>query len=161
MKKNEILHQGTLLIKKTGRDELFWVAVIFSCYFFWQIAYRLLQNSQTASYATTAFLAVAVIAKFTFLRSWSIDHLDWSMDKKNLYLAGNEIPLRDIEEVRFQRNKLTGGSWYLNAKGVYRIHLESLSSPAAMRAESIETMKELAFALDPSLKSKPHLLPDR
>ena len=160
MKKNEILKQGTLLIKKTGRDELYWVVTFFASYLAWQGGYRLFANERAAAYTLIVVVVAMIAAKFTVLRDWNTDHVEWSMTRKTLYLAGKEVPLEDINQVYFRRNKLTSNSWYLEAKGAYRIHLESLSYPAAKKAESLETMKALAFALDPSLPSKPRLLPD-
>lgn len=158
--KNEILKQGTLLIKKTGRDELYWVVTFFASYLAWHGGFRIFSNERAAAYTLLVVVLAMIVAKFTVLREMNVDHVEWSMTKKNLYLDGKEIPLDGIDQVFFRRNKLTSNSWFLDAKGIYRIHLESLSYPAAKKAESIETMKELAFALDPTLPGKPRLLPD-
>jgi len=143
------MKKGTLMIKLQGREELFWVLVFLLCCFVFDALSSRFSNT-VAAVLMIAVVAAAAAVRYTVLRTFHIRYVDWTLTDNTLTIGEEELPRREIDRVFFQRNKLTGNSVYLNIHSYRTLRFESLGSPAKMRAESLDSMKELAFALDPT-----------
>lgn len=146
------MKKGTLLIKVNGRDEGYWIAVIAVCWAIMSLSSHL-QLDKPGIFAAGIVLVAAVLLRYTFLRTWHIRTVEWSLDESTLTLGDQSIPRDTIVKVFFERNKMSSSSWYLNIRTDRTIRLESLSN-RRKKAESVASLEALAFALRPDLAAR-------
>ena len=143
--------KGSLIIKIRGRDEAYWTLTLLAMLPVWGVGKSIL---------VPAVLAVFVAVRFTLLRDWNVRRTQWTADRDSLCIDGRTVLRKDITAVGFRPSKGYSASWYLDIKAGKTLRLECLGAPEALRKESLDSLKALAIAINPTLTEHPECFPD-
>lgn len=153
------MQNGALVIKIRGRDEAYWAVTLLALILCWVFGPTLVPGA-SARVLVPAVMAVFVAVRFTLLRNWNVRRTQWTADREAIRFDGTTILRKDVTDLRFLPSKGYSASWYLDIQAGRRIRLECLGAPEALRAESLESLKKLAIAIDPMLTEHPEYFPD-
>lgn len=146
------MKKGSLIIRETGQEELYWIALIVITGLLWTKTEGVVGERVRIALTLGAASAMAVI-KFTILRNRHIRRVDWSLDGLTLTLGDKAIPLSAIRSAGLQPGRLNQNTMTLIIRAEHTVRCASLTGGKELEA-SVQGVKELGYALKAAVDAR-------
>ena len=144
------MQQGELILRNTGRDEGYWVALLLITGGLWTVLEKSLTQDALV-WMVCGLVLAAVVLRLTVLRSWHHYTLPWTLDDEKLTVGDRVVPLREIDSVGLKSGTFTKGSLYLIIRGRRTLRLAALVQ-GRDRARSVESIRAMGYALKQTIE---------
>lgn len=146
------MKKGSLILRETGQEELYWIALIVITGLLWTKTEGVLEEQGRIA-LTLGAAAVMAAAKFTILHARHIRRVDWSLDDLTLTLGDKAIPLSTIRSAGLQPGRLNQNALTLIIRAEHTVRCASLTGGKELEA-SVQGVKELGYALKAAVDAR-------